>query len=362
MEPMTKRERIFATAQREPVDRVATLGGWITSAAHYQELVGISEDEFWDDPQGAAIEAYKILDVDGLVMVFIPPSQERYRNMDIQTVETRHATYKTPESARDYIHETCHGLDTIEREWDGDAWRQKYVEERKRMQAKVGDMVWMPPFWDASGIFMWYSLFGYESYLGAVGEYPDDIRTLWEHSARRSYLCNIEIARAIRENDFAPALLLGQDICSTAGPLVSPAFLDETYFKFAKEALRPLHEAGIKTFWHSDGNILPILDSIIDLGVSGFQGFQEEIGIHIADMVKRRSATGEAFLFYGSVSVSGTLPHGTVDDVRGAVANSIEATDGRGLFIFPSNTIGPEVPLKNIRAMYAYPREYVARV
>ncbi len=354
---MTHRERIFAAANRAPVDRVPTLGGWITSAAHYQEIVGIGEDEFWADPESAAVEAFRLLDADGLVDVFIPPSQERYRGMDIHDVEARHTSFPNPEAVRDHIREHYGDLGAFERSFDGDAFRQEYVEERRDKQRKAGDMVWMPPIWGASGGFMWYTLFGYESYLGAIAEYPDDIRRLYESSAAGCYLENVEIARAVRENDFAPVFLIGQDICSTAGPIVSPAFVEKNYFPFAKEALRPLHEAGIRTIWHCDGNVLPILDLILDLGVSGLQGFQEEQGVRIADLAKRTTSTGEPLMFYGSVSVSGALPHGSVEDVKGQVRTSIDATDGRGLFIFPANTIGPEVPLENIRAMYDAPRE-----
>jgi hypothetical protein len=46
------------------------------------------------------------------------------------------------------------------------------------------------------------------------------------------------------------------------------------------------------------------------------------------------------------------LPDGTPDDVREAVAHSIRVTDGRGVFILSSNTINPDIPFENIRAMY----------
>ena len=128
---MTHRERIFAAADRAAVDRVPTLGGWITSAAHYQEIVGIGEDEFWSDPESAAIEAFDRLGVDGLVSVFIPPSQERYRGMDIHDVERRQAGYPDPEAVRDYIRENTRDFGTLERDFDGDAYREQYAEERR---------------------------------------------------------------------------------------------------------------------------------------------------------------------------------------------------------------------------------------
>ncbi len=349
---MTPQERIRATAIREPTDKVPSLGGWITSAEHYQALSGTTPDEFWADPESAAIAAYQALGVDGLIDMFIPPTQDRFRHMSTDDLDRRMAKAPTIEHVRDYVDREVPSPDAVERDFDAAAVYQGYVEDRLQKQEMAGDIVWLPPFWEAPGNFMWYAEFGYESYLGAVAEYPDSIRKLWESSATKSRLTNAQIAKAIVDNDFPKVLLVGQDICTTAGPMVSPAFLEKHYFPNAAEALRPLHEAGIKTLWHSDGNILPILDSILDLGVAGFQGFQEEIGVSIGDIAQRRTSSGDELIFFGSMSVSGVLPHGTVDDVKRQVEFCKDATGGRGLFICPANTIGPEVPLENIVAMY----------
>ena len=40
--------------------------------------------------------------------------------------------------------------------------------------------------------------------------------------------------------------------------------------------MAPLVENGISVIWHCDGNINPILADILDLGVVGLQGFEEE--------------------------------------------------------------------------------------
>lgn len=153
-------------------------------------------------------------------------------------------------------------------------------------------------------------------------------------------------------------MLTGQDICGTKGLMVSPALLDELYWPNVARAIEPLRRSDFKLIWHSDGNVLPIVDTIIDLGFAGFQGFQEELGVHIADLIKKPAKNGDRLLFFGSLSVTSTLPWGTVQDVRDAVEHSTDVTDGKGLFILSANTINPEVPLENIRTMYEWPRAY----
>ena len=53
--------------------------------------------------------------------------------------------------------------------------------------------------------------------------------------------------------------------------------------------MEPLVEHNIGVIWHCDGNIHPILDDILDLGVMGLQGFEEEHGVPYGEMVKLRT-------------------------------------------------------------------------
>jgi uroporphyrinogen decarboxylase len=208
---------------------------------------------------------------------------------------------------------------------------------------------------------MWYNEFGYEQYLSALALSPDSAERLFEFSAEEARFKNRIIAKIIKEHSFVPIILLGQDICGTDGPMVSPEFLRRYYFPHVKTALAPLHDAGIRTVWHCDGNVLPILEDILDLGVHGLQGFQEEKGVRLADLVKRRSKAGHKLIFFGSVSVSHTLPFGTVEDVKKAVEYSVDAVADDGiLFLFTANTVNPDVPLENIIAMYEHAHRYKA--
>ena len=104
---MTKRERLFATANLESTDRIPTLGGWIAWAPHLQELVGIGESEFWQAPRKWTMEAYRRLGCDGLIDLHVPPSQNEYRFQDDQTwrdsLDESHRRYSDVEAAIEHI-------------------------------------------------------------------------------------------------------------------------------------------------------------------------------------------------------------------------------------------------------------------
>ena len=226
------------------------------------------------------------------------------------------------------------------------------------MQTLLGDIVWLPARWDACTRFEWYGEFGYEIFLSLFATNPETIDDLFKYSEVISYLRNTIYAKAFELCGFNPVILMGCDICSTPGPLVSPRMLREVYFPHAFRSLEPLRSAGIKTIWHCDGNVMPIMDEIISLGVDGLQGFQKEAGVCFENIVKLRTKDGRPLIYYGPLSVAAELPVLSAEGITERVQGAIELARGNGsLLLFTANTIGPDVPLENIKAMYEASRQ-----
>ena len=352
---MIRRARIDGASCLRPVDSVPRLGGWLTTDQQHAALAGVSVDEFWADPTEVAIRAYRNLDVDGLMGLHLPQGPGLYRGPEehMQKKWKRQADeFPSVEHALDHV-KTLPQPESLAKTFDDAAFEQDLTEHMVSMQGRLGDIVWMPARWRSTCNFRYGAgTFGHVCYYELIGLYPDWTRKLYEYLAEEARLQNEVVARVYDRLDCPKVVLTGHDICSSAGPVVSPGTLDKLYWPSVAHSLKPLLDADFKLIWHSDGNVLPIVDSIIDVGFAGFQGFQEELGGHIGELVKRRAKDGGRLLFFGSVSVSATLPHGTADEVREAVTHSIEMTNGLGLFILPANTINPDVPLENIRAMY----------
>jgi len=120
----------------------------------------------------------------------------------------------------------------------------------------------------------------------------------------------------------------------------------------------PFVDAGVRMIYHCDGDVNPFPQDFLDLGFSGFQGFQYECGMDVYELRKLKPTLGEVPLIFGGLSVARTLPWGTPDDVRREVDYLVDATDGgRGLFLFTSNVTGYEVPPENISAGYRRVKE-----
>ena len=351
MTAMTQRERLQFVFDGQEPDRLPVLGGWIASPAHICEITGASRDEYWSDPHAVSLRAYETLGTDGLVTVFVPRAQDGYRCVDAESF-VQERSRMSLEAAVAHI-DAMPTPDAIERDFQFEQEYATFRAELVRGQEAAGDMLWMPAQWATGARAGWYGAFGYENYFSIVGLYPDRARKLMEVGGAQGRCRARLIARAVREGIYPRAVLLGEDICTQRGPMLSPRFLEQYYAPELQRGWGPLLEVGCKPVWHCDGDVRPILDMLIDCGVQGLQGFQPECGLTIDWVVEKRTRDGGPLLIFGPLAVTTELPVCSADEVEAKVRHAFDAARGRAsLVLFTANTITPDVPLENIRAMY----------
>lgn len=349
--PLSSRERLLRVfAGRDP-DRTPILGGWIACPEHICLLAGRALGEYWTDPVGVSIEAYQALGMDGLIDVFVPKSSQDFRCVDAATY-----LHARPDLGLGEALARIDAMPTgpeVEARFDLEESYATFRHDLVAMQARCGDMVWMPAQWSAGAKVTWYSEFGYENFFVIVGAYLEQARKLMEVGGAQGRCQSKLVARAVREGLYPPALLLGEDICSQQGPMISPSFMERHYAPALRHGLQPLLEVGCKPIWHCDGDVRPILDMLLDCGVQGLQGFQPECGMTLERLVEKRTREGQPLLILGPLAVTTELPAATPQEIRNKVRRAIDVCRGRAqLVLFTANTINPDVPLENIRAMY----------
>ena len=114
-----------------------------------------------------------------------------------------------------------------------------------------------------------------------------------------------------------------------------------------------IHEhTGWKTFKHSCGAVMPLVESFID---SGFD-ILNPVQIAAADMDPRtlKDRFGDRITFWGGgVDTQNTLPFGTPDDVRREVTELCEIFGRDGGFVFNTvHNIQANVPVENVVALF----------
>jgi len=367
---ITTRQRILNTLNFEDTDRVPLLGGWIIADAHQQAIAGCTAREYWQDPTRWAIEAHRVLGVDGMIMVVVPEAPGEYLfDTDVlnkENLERVKERYRNPEDVLAHARSLPSPQEAA-RAFDVEAWKEDFRAEVLATQQRMGDpdsgIVYLPTLWDiVHPTFEWYWDFGYENYLMFMQLYPEAADQFFGVHAAVTRKTAEAAVQLYRELDLAPLTLIGTDICGGGGPLISPKRLREVYFPHVRRSLEPLREAGIRTVWHSDGDIRPLVDDILACGVSGFQGFQEEYGVDIAEIARHRTLDGEKLTIFAGPSVTTTLPRGSVEDVRREVERIIDTlVDACALFILPANNILPDCPVDNVIEMHHHTIQYGQR-
>lgn len=141
------------------------------------------------------------------------------------------------------------------------------------------------------------------------------------------------------------------DLAYRSGPFVSPQVFREV---FLPEMRRSAEAITTPWIFHSDGNIMPLLDDIVTLGIDGLHPL-EPGPMSLAEV---KTLYGEQLCLVGNVSVD-TLSSGTQDQVRELVRSCI-ATGGPGgaYMISSSNSIPGYARPENVSAMAEAIREF----
>ena len=348
---MTKKERLETVFAGGRPDRPPVLGGWIASPGALVEISGESAEAYRKNPQQVALKAYKILNMDGVIGVFTTASLDVYRCVDQTNYVTadRGMSYEAAERKA----EELPSPDEYEKSFDFGGAYEKFKDELVSMRAKCEDMLYAPANWGAGARASWYGDFGYENFFLLIGLRPDLGIKLFRLGGAMGRCQSRLIARAVGEGLFPKAVLLGEDICTQRGPMISVDFLNRHYAPALAYGLEPLLEAGCKPVWHCDGDVRPLLPMLLDCGVMGLQGFQPECGMRIEELIKLRTRNGGKLLIYGPFAVTTELPVWSADQIRRRVREVASlCRDDADLVFFTANTINPDIPLENLYALY----------
>jgi uroporphyrinogen decarboxylase len=195
------------------------------------------------------------------------------------------------------------------------------------------------------------NLMGFENLMAAFGEEPDLVRGLVELSVKT----NLELAREAARRG-ADCVFTGDDYASTEGPFISPRMFRELLAPQLKRVMTGFKELGLLVIKHTDGNILPILDLIVDSGIDALDPIDPISGLDIGEMKHR---LGHKLALKGNVDCAHTLTNGTEKQVTEETISVIrKAADGGGLIVSSSNSIHSGVKPGNYLAMWNAIRAY----
>ncbi len=196
----------------------------------------------------------------------------------------------------------------------------------------------------------WY-LRGQEQLLVDLYENPDLATALLDtvnntmiEAARRLAHAGVDILR------------LGDDVGSQRAMLMSPDTWRQWFKPRLRDVIRTAKAAkpDMLVFYHSDGNIEPIIPDLIEIGLDILNPVQPEC----MDPAQLKREYGRDLAFWGTIGTQTTMPFGDVEEVRRVVKERIETVGPEGLLLAPTHVLEPDVPWCNVEAFVQAVEEF----
>lgn len=352
---LTRRERVMRTIRFQPVDRIATYDILENDGVieHYagEPATPINGDRV----KGKAIG--RCLD-----MTRMPEGPRKEALLDSENG----LRYKIERWTTWIVERPFHDLETlipwIKRHiaqlnaWQPDAeFIASFHEYIRRHQlffaagCEVRDDVPVLVMPSHVGVDHMHSLVGLELFSLLTMCEPD-LMEEWFESIHQAELRRVH---AVADAALMPIVLTHDDIASKNGPLFSPDWLRRYEIPRLKALVNAWHAHDTICLFHSDGNLMPILDDLVSTGIDGLNPLETLAGMSIHEV---RARYGDRLFLTGGIDVSQLMEHGTPEEVRARCQEAIAEADGMGYFLGSTTEILPSLPPENAIAMLETPK------
>ena len=185
---------------------------------------------------------------------------------------------------------------------------------------------------------------GMENLLMAIIAEPELVRGLVEMSVT----INLELAKEVAARG-VKIVYTGDDYAYNKTTLMSPAHFREYFYPGLKRVIQGFKELGLYVIKHTDGNIWPIMDMIIDSGIDCLDPIDPLGGMDLGEV---KAIYGQRVALKGNVDCASLLTFGTTDEVIEATKDALrKGMPGGGYILSSSNSIHSAVKPENYAAM-----------
>ncbi len=144
----------------------------------------------------------------------------------------------------------------------------------------------------------------------------------------------VELNRRQKEADL-DVVWLCSDYCYNSGPFMSPAMFDVFITPFLTQICKAGREDGLYVIKHTDGNIMPIIESLVAAGPHALHSLDPMAGVDIRE-VKR--LYGDKVALCGNVHCA-AMQTGTEEDVINSAEYCLKYGGAGGGYIFTTSNV-----------------------
>ena len=162
------------------------------------------------------------------------------------------------------------------------------------------------------------------------------------------------LARYLDEvGTYIDLITFADDLGTQRAPLISPRMYRQMIKPYQAEIIAAIKaRSKAKVFFHSCGNVYPLIGDLIDIGVDILNPIQVSAG-EMGDTARLKREFGASLTFCGAIDTHEVLPHGSTAEVRAEVRRRIDdLAPGGGYILAAVHCIQPDVPPENVLAMF----------
>lgn len=136
------------------------------------------------------------------------------------------------------------------------------------------------------------------------------------------------------------------DMAHNLGPMFHPSSFEKIFLPAYKRMIQGYKSAGARyVFLHSDGDIRPVLDMLVDAGIDGINPMERRANMDPFALRKKYPH----LVLTGGMDNTDTLIHGPIERIVKETQNLIDLGSDGGLVI-GTHSISPEIPLEHFLA------------
>ena len=140
-------------------------------------------------------------------------------------------------------------------------------------------------------------------------------------------------AERLKDHGGLDGFALCSDYCFNNGPFLSPSQFGEFITPYLAELIRGYRDLGFYTVKHTDGNIMPILDQLVQANPHALHSLDPQGGVDIAEVKK---FCGDRVCLIGNVNC-GLLDTGTTDEAIASTRYALRHGMPGGGYVFSTS-------------------------
>jgi len=198
------------------------------------------------------------------------------------------------------------------------------------------------PFQGAAKLFN-----SFTDYLLAIAQHDPIVPEL----VTKSVAANVELGLNALASG-ANGIIIADDIAYQGGTFISPKALRENFFPGLEEQVEVLNGDKVPVFFHADGDLLTVLDDIMDAGVGGLHSLDFS---SLTDIANVRMATNNRLCLMGGYDLGWFEADNRTEKALELLTATSNGAMGSG-YIFGSSAgiLGNTISAKRVNDVYQY--------